>query len=191
MMRFLSLGLGALLLSPLAAAETYDIDASHTTVGFKITHMGISSTVGRFGDVAGKVAISDGKLDATTADVTIKTTSVYTGTQKRDDHLRDDDFFKVSQFPEMTFKSKAVKNVTGDGFDLVGDLTMLGVTKEVTLKVTGVSKEIDDPWGGKRRGASATTTLKRSDFGMTWGLDNGALGDEVEIFIELELMRTP
>lgn len=183
--------LAALFSAAPAAAETYEIDAGHTTIGFEVKHLGISNVVGRFGEFEGTINLSSDKPEATTAEVSVNAASVYTGLEKRDDHLRNPDFFNATEFAKVTFKSTGVKNATDKGFDLTGDLTMLGVTKPVTLTVSGVTDEIDDPWGGKRRGASATATFKRSDFGMSYGIDNGAVGDEVTVEIELELKRAP
>jgi len=172
-----------------AAAETYEIDAGHTTVGFQVRHMGVSNVVGRFGAFEGKVTLDSDNLKDTSAEITIDVSSVYTGLQKRDDHLRNADFFDVDQHAQATFKSTGTKNVTSDGFDLTGNLTLLGVTKPVTLKVSGLSGEVEDPWGGVRRGATATATIKRSDYGMTFYVAEGVVGDEVKLNLEVELMR--
>lgn len=181
-----------LLLSSLSLAETYTIDASHSYVGFKVSHMTVSTVRGEFGEVSGTVEYDPENLSATQVSATVGVGSIDTRDAKRDDHLRNEDFFDVAKFPEATFSSTRIDNIQKDGsFDVVGDLTIHGVTKETTFAFSPVSDEITDPWGNRKRGGSATTTIDRQDFGVSWNktLDTGglAVGDQVVLEIELEL----
>lgn len=182
-----------LLLASTAFSATYDIDTSHTRVGFGITHMMVSTVRGEFGAVSGKVEYDPANVAATKVTAEIGATSVDTRDAKRDDHLRSPDFFDVAKFPTIKFVSKAVKNAGANGFDLVGDLTMHGVTKEVTLHVDPFSKEYKDPWGNLKVGTHATGTINRKDFGIVYNsaLDGGGyiLGDDVKIELDVELGR--
>ncbi len=176
-----------------AAAATYEVDASHSRVGFSVQHMMMTDVRGEFATVSGKVEFDAANIAATKVNATIGVTSVDTREQKRDDHLRSPDFFDAAKFPSMTFASKSVKNVAADGFDLVGDLTIRGVTKEVTLRVAPFSKELKDPWGNIKTATRATGSINRKDFGLVWNqtLDAGGLlvGDTVKIELDVELNR--
>jgi polyisoprenoid-binding protein YceI len=174
------------------AAETYNIDGAHTSVGFSIQHMVISKVKGRFNEFSGTIQV-DPKAESkvTGASVVIKVSSIDTANTKRDEHLRSADFFDVAKYPDMTF---ALTKVEKDKEGLVahGKLTMHGVTKEISLpfKLNG---PITDPWGNSRLGIEARTTLNRKDYGLTWSktLETGGLvvGDEVEIEILLEAVK--
>lgn len=180
----------ALLALPAAAAE-WHLDGSHSSVGFEVRHMAISKVKGSFGDVAATITGEPGKPETFSVEATVQTTSVDTGNEKRDDHLRSADFFDAAQFPTMTFKSTGV-TMHGDKGTLTGDLTLHGVTKPVTLELeyTGL---INDPWGNTRMGFSAEGEIDRQDFGLTWSkaLETGGLvvSNEVEIELELELVQ--
>ena len=119
--------------------------------------------------------------------------SIDTGVEKRDEHLRTEDFFEVAKHPTITFVSKKVAPAGKGRLKVTGDLTIYGVTKEVVLDVTGPTKELKDPWGQIRRGLSATTTINRLDFGLTYNkiLDNGimVIGNKVTINLEIELVK--
>lgn len=184
----------ALVLSPsVAHAATYDVDPTHSMVGFSVSHMGFSSVRGFFGTVSGTVEIDPANPSTAKVEGTVGVESVNTMNQDRDDHLRNPDFFDVASFPEMTFRSTAVRNVTKDGFDLVGDFTLHGVTKPVVFHVARLSPEATDPWGNTKVATSATATIARKDFGMTWNkqLDQGGwlVGDEVQVTLDLELVK--
>ncbi|MDD9899735.1 MAG: YceI family protein [Alphaproteobacteria bacterium] len=170
-----------------AAVEEYDFDKKHTQVFFKVSHLGFSISHGRFNEVDGGFSFDLDHPEKSSVNVTIKTDSLDMGQDGWDEHLKGEDFFKVEAFPEMTFKSTAVE-VTGEKTAKVtGDLTLLGVTKPVTLDVT-YNKAGIHPFGGKYvAGFSATGMLKRSDFGMTYGLPN--IGDDVHMMIEVEGFR--
>lgn len=182
-----------LALSTSAFAATYTVDASHSRVGFSVSHMMVSTVRGEFGVVSGTVNWDPAKPAATTVEATVGVTSVDTRDAKRDEHLRSPDFFDIATFPEMKFTSKAVKNVKKDTFDLVGDLTIRGVTKEVTFKVNTLPAERKDPWGNFKTGTRAVATINRQDYGVTWNtaLDGGGVivGDQVTIELDVELGR--
>ncbi|UCH84265.1 MAG: polyisoprenoid-binding protein, partial [Candidatus Latescibacterota bacterium] len=158
---------------------------------FAVKHMVVSKVKGEFNEYSGTILYDEADVTKSSVDVTIKTASIDTKDQKRDDHLRNPDFFDAETYPEITFKSKQIKK-SEDGFVAVGDLTMHGVTKEITIpfEITGV---IDDPWGNTRMGVSAELELNRQDYGVSWSqkLDAGGLvvGDNVEIEIEIEAIK--
>ena len=174
-------------------ADTWKIDPVHTAVEFKIRHLMVSWVKGVFTNVDGAVDLNEAELAKSTVVVTIETASIDTNNQKRDDHLRSADFFEVSKFPTMTFVSKRVVVANGLPVTIVGDLTIRDVTREVELDVADFSAAVTDPWGKTRRGASASTTINRSDYGLTWNkaLEAGGVvvGDEVRINLEVELIK--
>jgi polyisoprenoid-binding protein YceI len=176
-----------------AFAATYEVDPVHSQVGFSVTHMTVSTVRGVFGKVTGTVEYDAANVAATKVNGTVSIDSVDTNNADRDKHLVSPDFFDATQFPSMTFTSKAVKNVTKTTFDLVGDLTIRGVTKEVTFKVNRLAPDMKDPWGNVKSGTIATTTINRQDFGVAWNtkLDQGGyvVGDDVAISLELELLK--
>jgi polyisoprenoid-binding protein YceI len=175
------------------ALATWTIDASHTEAGFAVKHLMISTVRGRFGGVQGQVSFDPSNLLTGSAEVTIDVSSIDTREEKRDAHLKSADFFEVDKFPVLTFKSRRVQALKGDDFELVGDLTIKGVTREVVLSVEsqGLQK---DPWGGERAGFSARTTISRRDFGLTWNvaLETGGIlvGEDVKITLDVELIKT-
>jgi polyisoprenoid-binding protein YceI len=168
------------------AAATYDIDPSHSEVGFSVRHMMVSKVRGRFSDVAGTVVIADDPL-ASSVEVTIGTASIDTRDEKRDAHLRSGDFFDVERYPSLTYRSTKV--IAAGGQWLVeGDLTLNGVTRNVPLTVS-FEGGATDPWGGVRAGFSARAELDREDFGLSWNqtLETGGVIVGKKIFIELEI----
>lgn len=175
----------------LAELARYDVDRDHSAIEFRVAHMVVSKTTGRFMDYSGFIEMDPDALTVKTIEATIKTASVNTNHEKRDAHLKGPDFFNVEKFPTMGYKLKSYRKV-GDGYTAVGDLTLLGVTKEITLTGTfnGVAK---DPWGNVRAGFTAEGKLNRKDFGMNWSktLDNGGLvvGDEVFIKLDIECIK--
>ncbi|MCE3223398.1 MAG: uncharacterized protein K0S58_1578 [Nitrospira sp.] len=174
-------------------AETarYDVDPDHSIVEFRVAHMVISKTTGHFKDYTGFIEMDPDAGTVKAIEASIKTASVTTNQEKRDAHLRNPDFFDVEKYPAMTYKMKSYKK-TGDGYAAVGDLTLHGVTKEVTLtgSFNGVTK---DPWGNTRAGFAAEGKVNRKDFGMVWNkaLDSGGLvvGDEVWIKLDIECIK--
>jgi polyisoprenoid-binding protein YceI len=183
-------------MSTTAAATTartiWTIDPTHSQVEFAVRHLMISTVRGRFGGVKGTVISDDSDLSSAQVEVVIDANSIDTREAQRDAHLKSADFFDAAKFPELTFTSTRVTDVRGGQFKLVGDLTLHGVTREVTLDVTSEGRG-KDPWGGERAGYSATTKIRRSDFGLTWNqvLETGgiAVGDEVKISLDLEVVK--
>ncbi|PLX92078.1 MAG: protein yceI precursor [Desulfuromonas sp.] len=176
----------------LATASTWVIDPDHSHIGFKIRHMMVSNVRGGFGTFSGNVEFDEKNITRSTTKVTIETASIDTGVEKRDAHLRSADFFDVATYPTMTFTSKKVAKASG-GIKVTGDLTLHGVTREVVLNVEGPTGEFKDPWGNTRRGATATTTINRKDFGLNWNamIESGGIlvGEEVTIILEVELIK--
>lgn len=174
-------------------ALNYSIDTAHTGVHFKVRHLMISSVRGEFTKTTGSATIVPGHPESSSFEATIDVNSIATREPDRDKHLKSADFFDVEKYPTITFKSKKITATGDDSYSVAGDLTIHGVTKEVTLKVEDVSPEAKDPWGLMRRGASASTTINRKDFGMTFNmaLETGGLmvGDEVHISIDVEVVR--
>lgn len=170
----------------------WTLDASHSSVGFSVRHMMITNVRGEFQKIAGDVLFDPSRPEDSKVSATIDVASINTREQKRDEHLRSADFFDVGAHPQMTFVSKAVRRA-GDGYEIVGDLTIRGTTREVTLSVDEVTAEHTDPWGQRRIGATAHAKVRRSEFGMTWNaaLEAGGVlvGDEIKISIEVSLIK--
>jgi polyisoprenoid-binding protein YceI len=164
------------------AADEYTLDAMHSGVTFKISHLGLSWVHGRFDDLSGDFAIDPDNPGKCSFSLKIKAESIDTNNQKRDDHLRSPDFFNVKQYPVLTFKSTSVK-AGKDGYQVTGDLTMHGETKSVTFVLVG-GKKAEFPKGVQRTGFSTDLTLKRSEFGMDKMLE--AVGDDVHISVSFE-----
>jgi polyisoprenoid-binding protein YceI len=188
------LWLGAMAWLPItvqAEPARWNLDPEHSTIEFRVAHMVVSKTTGRFMDYTGFIDMDAEDGTVTAIEATIKAESVNTGHVKRDIHLRNAEFLDVKLYPTMTFKMKSYKK-TAEGFNAVGDLTLHGVTKDVTLagRYNGATK---DPWGNDRAGFSAEGKLNRKDFGMVWNktLDSGGLvvGDEVQIRLDIECIK--
>jgi len=173
----------------LQAADTYNIDPNHSTVGFAVNHMVINTVHGKFDEFSGSVTLDNNSLQAGTA--TIQTKSINTGIERRDNHLKSPDFFDAAKYPAITFQSKRAEKKSDDAM-LVGDFTMHGVTKEISLPVT-IKGPIKDPWGNTRIGIEAKTKLSRKDYGLKYNqmLETGGMvvGDEVEIQINAEAVK--
>jgi len=165
---------------------TYALDPTHTRIGFVARHLMVTKVRGHFAAFDGTITIAD-DAHASTADVTIQTASVETGTPDRDNHLRSGDFFDVEKYPEITFRNARVVSQKGTEFTVVGDLTIKDVTREVTLalELDGVVK---DPWGGTRLAVTASTEVDREDWGMTWNaaLEAGGVVVSKKVRIEIE-----
>ncbi|MBF0487787.1 MAG: YceI family protein [Nitrospirae bacterium] len=177
----------------IVSADTWEIDPDHTTIGFSVRHMMVSNVKGLFGHFSGKAVIDDADMTKSSFSATIDTSSIDTKIAKRDTHLKSADFFDVTKFPDMTFVSKKVIPEGKDHMKVIGDLTIKGTTKEVTLEVDGPSAAMKDPWGNMRRGASAAAKINRKDFGLTWNkaLETGGVlvGDDVTINLEVEMIK--
>jgi polyisoprenoid-binding protein YceI len=184
----------AVALPGAAAAEParYELDAAHTTVAFLVEHIGYAKTLGQFRSVSGGYTFdaSSGALSALR--VVVATDSVDTHHEARDGHLKSGDFLDSARHPEMTFTAASARR-TGEGkFTVTGELTLLGATRPLTLEAT-VNKSAPYPIGDRAEvmGVSARGMLKRSEFGMAYGVEGGLVGDEVEIIIEIEAREAP
>lgn len=175
------------------SAETarYDVDPDHSTIGFSVDHMVVSKTRGQFMEYTGFIEMDPDAKTVKTIEATIKTPSITTNHQKRDAHLKSPEFFDVEKYPTMTYKMKSYHK-NGEGYTAVGDLTLHGVTKEITLvgNFNGVNK---DPWGNTRAGFTAEGTVNRKEFGVNWNkaLDNGGVivGNDVLIRLDVECIK--
>jgi polyisoprenoid-binding protein YceI len=183
----------AALALPAAAAETYQIDASHSVAAFTVRHMLVSNVRGELGPITGTVVYDPADPTKSTVEATIDVTGITTRDAKRDGHLKSADFFDVAKFPTATFKSTKVEK-DGDKLKVTGDLTLRGVTKPVVLSVDNPSQEIGiKAYGIFKSGTAATTKINRKEFGVSWSAltDSGGavVGDEVAVNLELELNR--
>jgi len=177
----------------MASKLTYTLDPAHSSASFSIKHMMISKVRGTFDKLAGTLVINPGNIEDSLVEATVDAASVNTRDAKRDEHLRSPDFFDVQNCPTFTFKSTKVAKAGADQLQVTGQLTMHGITKEITLDVETAGHEVKDPWGMLRLGASATVRVKRKDFGLTWNaaLEAGGVmvGDDVDITLDVEFVR--
>jgi len=171
------------------AGDKYELDLAHSSVGFSAKHLVISNTKGQFKEFTGIIILDEKNISKSSVNVTIKTASISTDNERRDNHLKSADFLDVEKHPEITFKSKSVMK-TDDGYRMVGNLTIHGVTKEVTIPFTLVGPV---EAMGTRIGLEASLTIKRLDYGVSWSktLDNGGLvvSNEVKITLEVEAIK--
>ena len=163
----------------------WKIDPAHSNAQFVVRHMMITNVRGGFSGVQGTVVYDPDDLNSSSVDVTIDKNTLSTGDATRDTHVKSADFLDVENYPTITFKSKKITK-DGDDLKIIGDLTMHGVTKEAVLDVDGPTAPFKDPKGKSHRGISATTTINRSDYGMT--ADAGMVGDQVAIQLDVELV---
>jgi polyisoprenoid-binding protein YceI len=190
--RFLLAALFALGIASGSQAQTWKTDKAHSSVSFMVHHLVITKVTGSFQDFDGTVNFDGKDFSKGSAEFTIQSKSISTGQEKRDAHLKSPDFFAVDSFPTLTFKSTKVEPVDATHFKLTGDLTMRGVKKSVTFDCT--FNGTMDGMGPTRASFSATTTINRLDYGISWShtLDNGSLvvSNEVQISLELELLKS-
>jgi polyisoprenoid-binding protein YceI len=177
----------ALAASATAQVTSYKIDPAHSSAQFSVRHLGVSTVRGAFMKVSGEAKYDPSDPTKGSLDATIDATSVDTRVEMRDNDLRSPNFLDVQKYPSITFHSKQTKSAGSGKLQIIGDLTIHGVTKEVTLDVDGPSAEVKDPWGNMRIGASATTKISRKDFGVNGA--PGVVGDELTITIDAELTR--
>lgn len=173
-------------------SNTYQIDPSHSTASFSIKHMMIAKVHGGFEKMSGTLNYDPANPTTSTVQVSIETASINTREPQRDAHLKSPDFFDVEKHPTITFKSTRVEGSGGE-LKVIGDLTIHGVTQQVTLDVEGPSDEMKDPWGNIKIGASGLTKIKRKDFGLTWNaaLEAGGflVGDDVTINLDVQFVK--
>ena len=181
LMRVLLTAICLTLLTSPVFAQPYKVDVSHSSVLFKVVHFNVGYTVGMFKKFKG--SIDEGK----SVEITIDASSVDSNQKKRDSHLRSPDFFNVKQFPEISFKGTKWETAEG-GAKITGDLSFHGVTKSVSFFAKKVG-EGDDPYGNHRIGYTAEVTVKRSEFGVTYGIKGNVAGDEITLVVSLEGVR--
>ncbi|MGA2423536.1 MAG: YceI family protein [Terriglobales bacterium] len=179
-------------LSAFAQTSNWNIDPAHSTAQFTVRHLGISNVTGNFTKVTGSVVLNDKDITQSQVSASIDVNSVDTRVEKRDQDLRSPNFFDVEKYPTIEFKSKRIVS-SGGKLQVIGDLTIHGTTREVTLDVDGPTPEINDPWGNLRRGISATTAINRKDFNLLYnkllGTGEAAVGDKVKIQIDAEMVK--
>ena len=179
----------------LAQTTAWKVDPNHTAAQFSVKHLGVSTVRGAFMKTTGDVQLDEKDITKSQVEITVDTTSLDTRNEGRDKDVRSPNFLDVAAYPAMTFKSKRITSAGGGKLKLTGDLTLHGVTREVTFDVDGPSPAIKDPWGNLRRGASATATINRQDFGINYNkmLDSGGLvvSNDVQITIDIEFIRKP
>lgn len=184
-------GLAALAKEQIATASGWTIDPAHSSASFSIKHMMVSNVNGSFGKVTGNVQYDGKNLPKANVDAVIDVNSINTNEPKRDEHLKSKDFFEVEKYPTITFKSKKI--IPGkDGFQILGTLTMHGVSKDITLTAEPMGPVVN-AHGKIRTGTSASAKLNRKDFGISYHqlMDNGGamLGDDVKIILDVELVQ--
>jgi polyisoprenoid-binding protein YceI len=187
--------LAASSLPSIAAPRDYRIDPEHASFGFLVSHIGYQNVLGMFREVAGSFRFDEEKQEISDVTVTVKTASVFTNHEKRDEHLRKEEFLWTDKYPEMTFTMTSAQK-TGERIGkITGNLTLRGVTKPITLDIT-LNKVGEYPFGGGLfakpnyvAGISARGTFRRSEWGVLYGTDNGWVGDEVQLIIEVEGIR--
>jgi len=191
MHRFAFTLIATLAVSAAAAAQTgtWQIDPNHSAAQFSVRHLGVSTVRGAFMKVTGSAKYDTADPTKDSVEVSIDASSIDTRVQMRDNDLRSPNFLDVQKYPTITFQSKQTKSAGSGKLQIVGDLTIHGVTKEVVLDVDGPSAPIKDPWGNQRIGASASTKINRKDFGVNGA--PGVVGDEISITIDTELIQPP
>jgi polyisoprenoid-binding protein YceI len=180
------LGMLAILSSLAQAAETYKLDPMHTSIVFRVKHLGVAYVYGRFNGPSGTFVFDETSPSKSAIEMQAETNNVDTAVEKRDTHLKSPDFFNTGEYPTVSFKSKSVKKLNEAVYEVSGDLTLLGKTRPITVEVnaTGAGK---DPWGNFRRGFETSFSIKRSDFGMTFMM--GGVSDEVNLTVSVEGIR--
>jgi polyisoprenoid-binding protein YceI len=171
----------------------WQIDPAHSAAHFSVRHLMISNVRGEFTKLTGSAQINPADPAKSTVEITIQAASLNTREPQRDEHLRSADFFDVANYPTLTFRSKRIEALGTENFKLAGDLTIRGVTKEVTFDVEGPTASVKDPWGNIRAGIAASAKINRKDFGVAFNAltETGGVvvGDEVKITIEAELIQ--
>ncbi len=182
----LALILSASFVNPAPAAETYKLDPDHTSIIFRLKHLGVAYVYGRFGGPTGSFVFDESSPANSSIEIQVDAKNVDTAVAKRDNHLKSPDFFDAGEHPLIKFKSTSVKKSGPDSYEVSGNLTLLGKTRPVTVKArqTGNGK---DPWGNFRQGFETSFSIKRSDFGMDFMM--GVAGDDVLLTVSVEGIR--
>ncbi len=168
---------------PAIAADTYKLDPDHTSIVFRVKHLGVGNVYGSFAGATGSFEYDENTPSNNAIEIQVSAVNIYTTVEKRDNHLRSPDFFHIKKYPKISFKSTSAKKIDNTSFQVSGELTLLDKKRPITIKVvqTGQGK---DPWGNFRRGFETTFSIKRSDFGMGFMLN--AASDEVQVTVSLE-----
>ena len=181
------------LTAPQTTTSTWSLDPVHSVAEFKVKHMMISNVKGQFTGITGALTLDDDDLTHSRVEATIDASTINTREAQRDAHLKSADFFDVEQFPTLSFRSTRVRRTGDEELAVAGDLTIHGVTREVTFQVEGPTNPGKDPWGNTRIGLSATTKINRKDFGLTWNaaLETGGIlvGEDVTITLDLQFVK--
>lgn len=175
-----------------ALTGDYTIDASHSTIGFTVRHAMVTNVKGKFDEFSGSLHLDGGDLSASTASIDVKMDSIDTGSADRDGHLKSADFFKIEEFPTMTFRSTKAEALGDEDYRITGDLTILGTTKPLTidLEFNGAAK---DPFGNERVGFEGKAEIKRSEWGLSWNaaLETGGvlISDKIKLSFDISAIK--
>ena len=176
----------------LFSQTTWSVDKAHTKVGFSVTYLVITDVEGYFKEYDAQISTSDDDFTKANIDFTVNANSIFTDNDKRDTHLRSDDFFNAEKYPQMVFKGKSIKKIDDKNFKLTGDFTIRDVTKQVALNVK-YNGTVKDPWGNTKAGFKITGEIDRFDYNLKWNksIETGSLvvGKEVELVINLQLVK--
>lgn len=176
-----------------AKEANWTIDPAHSAAHFSVRHLMISNVRGEFTKIGGKAYWDPNDLTKSSVEVTVDASSINTREPQRDEHLRSADFLDVANHPQLKFQSRRIQAVDAENFKLTGELTIHGVTKEVTFDIEGPTPAVKDPWGNVRAGIAGSTKINRKDFGLVWNalIEGGGMmvGEEVKITIEAELIH--
>lgn len=190
-LKFLAVML-VLLSTTLFSQTTWTVDKAHTKVGFSVSYLVITDVEGYFKDYDAQITIDSDDLSTANIELSVNTSSIFTDNDKRDNHLRSDDFFNAEKYPQMVFKSKSMKKVSDNKYKLAGDLTIRDVTKQVELDVK-YNGTVKDPWGNTKAGFKVTGVIDRFDYNLKWdkSIETGSLvvGKDVELVIDLQLVK--
>ena len=192
--RTLSLSLFFILSSFIVNAATYTLDPSHTSIGFNVKYLMITDVIGQFKTYEAEIELEENTNELKGVEANIQVSSIDTENAKRDGHLKSPDFFDAEQFPNILFKSRTVNKLGTDEYEVIGDLTIKGITKTITLRGKNTGFIDAGMMGGKRAGFSATAMINRKDFGLNWNrkLDQGGLlvGNEVTIELKIQAVAS-
>lgn len=174
------------------AKSTWGIDPTHSEIGFKVKHMMFTNVSGKFNSFEASIVNEDNLFETSSIDFSAEVNSIDTNNTDRDNHLKSADFFDVEHFPALTFKGTSIKKDSDGMFHISGDLTIKGVTQNITLE-SEYSGLMKDPWGNTKAGLSITGKINRKDFGLTWNaaLETGGVlvGEEIKLIIDIQLIK--
>jgi polyisoprenoid-binding protein YceI len=182
-----------IIISTLTFSQTtWTVDKAHSKVGFSVSYLVITDVQGYFKDYDAQITSDVDDFSTANIELKVNTSSIFTDNDKRDNHLRSDDFFNAEKYPQMIFKGKSIKNVGDKKYKLTGDFTIRDVTKQITLDVT-YNGMVKDPWGNTKAGFKVTGEIDRFDYNLKWdkSIETGSLvvGKEVELVIDLQLVK--